>query len=181
MLASGFSCFQRHPLHYSCQCSAPSVSAAIGYRGPQLRWRLSPQTRLYRLPSAAFLHLQEVECQQSPTVSSEQRSLYAQAKIESETNISDGIQAQISGISQLSPDLTIFQNWVEAFVVGRCCCGFEMLNVFTQSQGLSRQSELLLDCFEGSNVSSGIVRTKEIPGVKPRKVLEGSQKLVATN
>lgn len=37
ILASGFSCSPRHPPHYSCRCSAPSVSAATECRGLQLR------------------------------------------------------------------------------------------------------------------------------------------------
>ena len=50
-----------------------------------------------------------------------------------------------------------------------------MFDILPQSQSLASQPELLFDGFEGRNDASGVVRSKQVPGIKSREVLEGTE------
>lgn len=56
-----------------------------------------------------------------------------------------------------------------------------MFNILAQPQCLSCEAELLFDGFVGCDDTSGIVRSVEIPGVKTREVLEGTEELITTD
>lgn len=56
-----------------------------------------------------------------------------------------------------------------------------MLDVLADAQQLTSQTELLLDCLIGSDLSRGPVRSVEVPGVEAGEVLESAEKLVAAD
>ena len=56
-----------------------------------------------------------------------------------------------------------------------------MLHILAHAQELSTQAKLLFDSFPWRDETSRIVCTEEIPCVKSREVLEGTQNLVTAN
>jgi len=56
-----------------------------------------------------------------------------------------------------------------------------VLDVLADAEDLPRQAELLLDGFEGRDGGGRAVGAEEIPGIKAREVLQGAEKLVATD
>lgn len=56
-----------------------------------------------------------------------------------------------------------------------------MFDILPDAEALPRESELLLDSLEGGDNPLWVVGTVEVPGIKAREVLEGSEELVAAD
>ena len=56
-----------------------------------------------------------------------------------------------------------------------------MFDILAYPQSLAREAELFLDGFIGSNEASRMVGSIEIPCVKAREVLKGSEEFIAAD
>lgn len=56
-----------------------------------------------------------------------------------------------------------------------------MLDILTEAESFSGESELLFDGFEGSDEARWIVCSEEIPGVEAGEVLESTEELISPN
>jgi hypothetical protein len=56
-----------------------------------------------------------------------------------------------------------------------------MFDILADAEALPRETELLLDSLEGGDNPLWVVGTVEVPGIKAREVLEGTEELVAAD
>lgn len=94
----------------------------------------------------------------------------------------DSVVRHVAGVTKLAAHGKTAQDRVDGgLVVKGNGSGLEVFNELADTEDLSRQTELLLDGFEGCDRGLGAVGTEQVPGVEAGEVLEGSQQLVATN
>jgi len=95
---------------------------------------------------------------------------------------SHSVEGQVASIAELTTDCEITQNRVDGALVVKSDGGsLEVLGEFADTHNLTRCAELLLDRIVGVNSRLRAVGAVQVPGVEAGEVLEGTEKLIATN
>lgn len=94
---------------------------------------------------------------------------------------SQGIEGQVTSVTELATDGSIAQDGIQGFGVGGDSGSLDVLNVLAESHNLADQAELLLDGIPRDDLGGCAVGTEQVPGVEAGEVLKGSQELVATD
>lgn len=94
----------------------------------------------------------------------------------------DGVESQVSGVTQLATDSQVAQHWVNGGLVVRGNrSGLEVLSELADTHDFTCRAELLFDSIEGFDGGLRPVGAEKVPGIEAGEILQGTEKLVTTN